>query len=371
MIRLLLIGAILFLSSCGWLGWFGKSDEQKLLETGSTAPVIIPEGLDTPRFDDEMPIPDVLDYRGLSGQSIELQLPDALSTTFGVEQIVIRRLGDDRWVFLDLPTARIWPQVVLFWEEHHMPVSSLNPREGTLETEWIIGSSGNPDEIFESLKTGSAWSNKSMAQQYKFLLRVEPGVRAGSSELYIEQIQRPLGGLERFEEARWDGKSDNPELEGKILSVLAYYLGDRMAQGPSVSLLAAGLQESKAALVAEPEGMVLKYRLDFNRAWATVGNALEDAKVSVEDLDRTSAVYYVYYTSRHDPDPGFFGRLFGRGGNSEEEDTNPGHRFKVHLEPTGDEVRVTIGLVSEVAVADTESLILKERLLKLIKEYST
>ena len=111
----------LLLSGCGWLGWFGKSEEQKRLETGSSAPTQVPEHLDQPRFVDAMPIPEVVDYRGLADQEVELRLPDALSTTFGVDQVVIRRLGDDRWVFLDLPVATIWPQVVLFWEEHHLP----------------------------------------------------------------------------------------------------------------------------------------------------------------------------------------------------------------------------------------------------------
>lgn len=359
----------LLLGGCGWLGWFGKSDEQKRLETGSSELTEVPDTLDQPRFVDAMPIPEVVDYRGLAGQEVELRLPDALSTTFGVDQVVIRRLGDDRWVFLDLPVATIWPQVVLFWEENHLPVAQLNPRQGTLETEWILGTSGNPDEIYESMTSGSAWEERGMAQQYKFRVRVEPGVRSGSTELYIEQVERPFGGFDPEAEPAWDGMSDNPELEGKMLSVLAYYLGDRMAEGPTVSLLAAGLQESKAALVAEPDGMVLKYKLDFDRAWATVGSALEDARVTVEDLDRTSAIYYVYYSSRHDPDPGFFSRVFGGGENSKE-DVNPGHRFKVQLAPEDEEVRVTVDVENELA-SSTESLILKERLLKLIKEYST
>ena len=370
MVRGLLICALLLTGGCSWLGWFGKSDEQIALETGSSSPSVIPEGLDQPEFVDQMPIPQVVDYRGLAGKEVELRLPDALSTTFGVEQIVIRKLGETRWVFLDLPTATIWPQVVLFWEEKHLPVAQLDPRNGTLETEWIIGTSGNPDEIYESLTTGSAWNEQSMAQQYKFRVRVEPGVRNASTELYIEQVERPLGGFDPDDQVDWDGNSDNPELEGKMLSTLAYYLGDRVAQGPSVSLLAAGLQESKATLVAEPEGMVLKFRLDFNRAWATVGAALEDARITVEDLDRTSAIYYVHYTSQHDPNPGFFSRIFG-GGGGDEADTDPGHRFMIQLEPQGDEIRVTVGIENELASTDTDSLILKERLLKLIKEYST
>lgn len=357
------------LSGCGWLGWFGKSAEQERLETGSSEPTIVPQTMDQPRFVDAMPIPEVVDYRGLADQEVELRLPDALSTTFGVDQVVIRRLGEDRWVFLDLPVATIWPQVVLFWEEHHLPVAQLNPRRGMLETEWILGTSGNPDEIYESMTSGSAWEQRGMAQQYKFRARVEPGVRDGSTELYIEQVERPFGGFDPNEQPVWDGDSDNPELEGKMLNVLAYYLSDRMAQGPSVSLVAAGLQESKAALVAEQDGMVLKYKLGFDRAWATVGSALENARVTVEDLDRSSAIYYVYYSSRHDPNPGFFGRIFGGGENSEE-DTNPGHRFKVQLEPEEEEVRVTVNVENELA-STTESLILRERLLKLIKEYST
>lgn len=368
-VRGLLICGVLLLGGCSWLEWFGKSDAQIALETGSSAPTKIPESLDQPVFTDQMPIPDVVDYRGLAGKEVDLQLPDALSTTFGVERIVIRKLGDSRWVFLDLPTATIWPQVVLFWEENHLPVAQLDPRNGTLETEWIIGTSGTPDEIFESLTSGSAWSEQSMAQQYKFFVRVEPGVRSASTELYIEQQERPLGGFDPDDRTEWDGESDNPELEGKMLTELAYYMGDRVAQGPSVSLLAAGLQESKASLVAEPEGMVLKYKLDFDRAWATVGAALENARITVEDLDRTSALYYVYYSSRHDPDPGFFSRVFGVGEN--EEDTDPGHRFTVQLEREGEEVWVTVDVSSELAAVDTDSLILKERLLKLIKEYST
>lgn len=360
--------ATTLLSGCGWFGWFGKSTEQERLETGSSEMTRVPETMDQPRFVDAMPIPEVVDYRGLAGQEVELRLPDALSTTFGVDQVVIRRLGEDRWVFLDLPVATIWPQVVLFWEEHHLPVAMMNPRRGTLETEWILGTSGNPDEIYDSMTSGSAWEQRGMAQQYKFRVRVEPGVRTGSTELFVEQVERPFGGLDPNEEPAWDGESDNPELEGKMLSVLAYYLSERMAEGPSVSLLAAGLQESKASLVVEPDGTVLKYKLDFDRAWATVGLALENARVTVEDLDRSSAIYYVYYSSRHDPDPGFFGRVFGGGGS--EEDTNPGHRFKVQLEPEDEEIKVTVDVENELA-STTESLILKERLLKLIKEYST
>ena len=66
---------------------------------------------------------------------------------------------------------------------------------------------------------------------------------------------------------------------------------------------------------------------------------------------------------------GFFSKIFG-GGDSKE-NANPGHRFTVQLESEGEQIRVTVDVASEMAAGDTDSLILKERLLKLIKEYST
>ena len=359
----------LSLSGCSFIGidqYFGESDIQKWLETESSKSTEIPEGLDPPEFADLMPIPEVDDYRGLSGQTLEVGLPEALNAGFAVEQIVIRRLGDQRWVFLDLPTAIIWPQVVQFWEENDYPVAMLDPRNGILETEWLIGTYGNPDEIYESLTKESLWSFQPSAQEYKFRIRLEPGVRNGSTELFIEQKQRSLGDQL---EARWDDNSDNPELEGKLMSVMAYYLGDRMAEGPKVSFLAAGLQESKANLVTQPNGMVLSYKLDIDRAWATVGAALEDARVTVNDLDRSNGLYYVTYSSRHDPDPGFFSRILGRRTNKVQE--GQGYSFLVQLDEQNQEVQVTVAS-NELREEDaTRNLILRERLLKLIKEYSS
>ena len=366
--RGLLLSGGLFLGGCSWLGWFGKSDEQLILETGVSVPTEIPEGLNKPVFRDQMPIPKVIDYRGLADREIELRLPEPLSTTFGVEKIVIRKLGEARWVFLDLPIATVWPQVVLFWEENLFPIMNVDPKTGTLETKWMNGGSGTPEQIYESLSKGFGRESLLDARKYKFFVRIEPGVRASSTELYIKQIERPLEGFE-VDDATEPKVSDNPELEGKMLATLAYYLGDRVAQGPSVSLLAAGLQESKVYLTAEAEGMALKYKLDFNRAWATVGAALEDAKVTVEDIDRSAAVYYVYYSSRHNPDPGFLSRVFGR--SDDKDDSGVGHRFIVQLRSEGKEVSVTVGTTGELASLNTDSLILKERLLKLIKEYST
>ena len=467
----------LFLLACGGCAWLGASQEEKVLRTGSSPATVIPEGLDEPIFVDIMPIPEIIDYRNLADADIEIGLPDALSTRFGVEQIVIRKLGDIQWVFVDRATALVWPDIVSYFESHDIPIADLDPRNGILETEWveaygdtgeaifanIIGESlaanaqavesaevpSNVDGVVDSVvdsaaepsdpavdteetlasveqsdsATGTdpvetlataepaeaaagidseetpelvgplregADASQAEVSQHRFRIRVEPGVRTGSTELHVQHRQQPQGAPFRLTDIDWSPgsngeSSDNKDIELATLSALAYYLGDRASQDPSVSLLAGSLEEreSKAALEPQAEGMVLKYKLGFDRAWATVGAALENARIEVEDLDRSSSNYYVHYTSAHDPDPGFFSRLF-----SSDDESDSVNKFTIHLKPMGEETHVTVmvGGVDDEADAeadtvadsasgasdmDTLTLLLTERLLKLIKEYST
>ncbi|MBD3647035.1 MAG: outer membrane protein assembly factor BamC, partial [Pseudomonadales bacterium] len=193
-----------------------------------------------------------------------------------------------------------------------------------------------------------------------------PGIRAGRSEIYVEHRQQPLGAPYRSTQVEWESGSDNVELEDKILTSLAYYLGETINQRQSVSLLAGGIRETRTELIPDDREPVLKYLLPFNRAWATVGAALENARIDVEDLDRTAAIYYVYYDDSQANEPGFFGRLFSR----DEKEIDPGqrNRYLVHVEPAAEnEVYVTVQK-DENTPADA---LVAERLLKIIKEYST
>jgi outer membrane protein assembly factor BamC len=289
-------------SGCSWLG---AGEARKKLENGYSKYSEIPESLDTPTFVDSMPIPEVADRRGLAGQEFNVGLPDALSTSFGVEQIVIKKLGDDRWVFVDLPPATVWPKVVQFWEANDLLVEGADPSSGVLTSQWLTARNGSAEEILESLKAGNVFANTRGVTSHKFQVSVEPGIRSGSTEIYLAQREIPEGAPFRLDQVNWEGASDNPELEGKVLSAIAFYLGETVTQG-TISLVATGLQESKAELFPDIEKPILKYKLNFDRAWATVGDALENARVPVEDIDRESANYYVYYTSDHQAKPGFF-----------------------------------------------------------------
>ena len=345
---------VLFASSCAWLGIENYDRNEKYMKAETAPRVVVPVGLDEPEFVDLMAIPAVNDSRGIAGQTADMGLPDALSTTFGIEQIVLRKLGEERWIFLDSPPAVIWPKIVQYWAANNIRAEVTNPRDGVLESEWVAGDGADAEQIFADITSGDSNSSK----QHKFRLVVEPGIRSGSTEVYLTQRQT-TGVTSR---PNWQGDSDDGELENEILTKLAFYLGETI-NDPVISVVAIENRGTKAELIPDRVRPLLLYKLDFERAWATVGSALENARLEVEDLDRTGQTYFVYYSEIDEGEPGFLARFF----SDDEEQQRLGNRYLVKLDDRPDSVQVSI-LKDESTPADA---LIAERLLKIIKESST
>lgn len=350
------------LFSLAGCSWFGSDEIREKLENGYSEPTQIPAGMDSPRFLELMPIPEVNDARGLVGTDYEIRRPESLSTQFGVDQIVIKKLGDEQWVFLDIPPSVVWPKVVQFWEANNLHVDQANPSDGQLVSQWLTAREGSAESVFQSIRQGNVYANTRATNLHQFKLSLEPGVRAGSSEIYLQQRQVKANAPYRLNAIAWPDNSDDLILENEILKEIAYYLGENISQG-TISMLATGLTESRTRLIPDRVMPILYYKLDFNRAWATVGDALENANVNVKDLNRTTATYFVNYQLGHNPKPGFFAKIFSRDSGSVIGDENS---YQVLLEEEGGEVAVTV--FQGDAPADG---LIAERLLKIIKEYST
>ena len=80
-----------------------------------------------------MPIPEIEDPRGLAGTQFELRPPEPLSTRYGVDQIVIKRLDGDQWVFLDIPPAVVWPKIIQFWEANNLMLTAQTQARGACQ----------------------------------------------------------------------------------------------------------------------------------------------------------------------------------------------------------------------------------------------
>ena len=352
---------LISLTSCAWFQNFDRRDVY--LEAESIPRVSIPNDLDKPNFKDALVIPEVEDSRNISGEKMVVGLPQALSTNFGVEQIVLKKLGDSQWIFLDAPPASIWPKIKVFWEEKNILIQSSDPVAGVIESQWMTAMNGSAIEKYESIVSGDAWAASLATTQHKFKLRVEAGIRSGSSEVYIEHKEVPLNSPVRVDTANWTGKSDDLELENEMLRKLAFYLGENINTSV-VSIGATALRNEKTELIPDAIMPILIYRLAFNRVWATVGDAFDNIGIPVEDLNRDEGLYYVNFEENIVEEPGFLSRVLFRKKKIVASEAN---RYLVRLKAAEDQVEVTI-LKDENTPADAS---VAERLLKIIKESSS
>ena len=200
--RILLVLLALVLTSCSW----GRFDRRHTyLEARSIPKVKIPAGLDEPEFEDAMVIPAVDDPRHIAGKPLNVGLPESFVSSTGVDRIVIKKLGDERWVFLDAPPATVWPKVREYWEDMHIPLASADPSEGVMVTKWVFARKGDAKAIYQSIKNGVTEEDDGVDRREKFRLRIEPGIRSGSTEIYLKQRSAPVGGPVRVDQATEPG----------------------------------------------------------------------------------------------------------------------------------------------------------------------
>lgn len=299
MLKPLLIFSLLTpLSACNYLAGENGPFRDRA-DDYMEAPVLpsmqIPDELDSYTLDALYVIPGQIASNSQAFEEIPLPKPIEANRREGV---IIQNLGDRRWIVLDATPGQVWPLVRDFWTQLRVVLDYENPSSGIMDTSWLEVES-NPET------------------RHKYRMIIEPGLHSGYSEIYVLHLQNPRSDPVPVV-TTWPESSSSADRERQILTNLSQYLADRndVYQASSASLLAGSIEaERKANIIEDGEnGQVLELRLSYDRAWALVRAALEEAEITILDSDREQSFFNVRFSGiREEEDsPGFIGRLFGR-----------------------------------------------------------
>ena len=304
-------------------------------------PIRVPEDLDTGTLEELYVIPETVAEPDESQLFSDIPLPKPLDTRRR-EGVIIQNLGERQWVVIDANPGQVWPLVRDYWSDLQVALDYENPSAGLMDTSWL--------EVDNDEGT-----------RHRYRVHIEPGLHSGYSEIYIKHLQQPRDAPLPIV-VTWPEVSSSKEREDQIINTLSQYLADRndVYQASSASLLAGSIQsERKANIVESPSGHWLELRIDFDRAWVQVRQALEAAQVEILETDREGSRYRVSFAGivEDDDGPGFFGRLIGRSADDEDY-----REFEVQV-LSEDEV---VNVVAEPLVIDDISIPLSEELLQAI-----
>ncbi|MEC9218617.1 MAG: outer membrane protein assembly factor BamC [Pseudomonadota bacterium] len=340
----------LVLSSCNYLmgdeGMF-RDRGGAYLEAQAVSQMEIPETLDSYTLDQLYVIPEQIVTIAAPFEGIPMPKP---IETRRREGVIIQSLATNRWILIDATPGQVWPLVRDYWTELQIILDFENPSNGIMETAWV--------EV-----------DNDQEKRHKYRVAIEPGLHSGYSEIYIVHMENlrtePIPLV-----LNWPQYSDSEDLEREIMSSISQYLADRndIYQASTASLLAGSIEaESKANIVENESGkQVLELKIDYDRAWVQIREALETAEILIVDSNRDENFFNVRFSglTEEGNDPGFIRRIFG----GDDEDTEVEEQdFSVRLLENDD----VINVITEALETSGETNQLTVELLQVINDNLT
>jgi len=316
-----LVTLLLVCTGCGYLfGDKGKfRDTSEDYKKAPELPVVrVPEGKDSGALREIYPIPPVQDDLLLAGE-FEVPRPAPLVAGAGGDIVRIQKLGDESWALIAVAPGQAWPQVRSFLTTSGIQVARVDARAGIMDTGWLT------------------LEGQSMAGRFRF--RMEQGVQRGTSELHVLQMNQ-AGDVDS-----WPAESDNQGQADDMLRAVAQFLANSADSAPVSMIAEQGISASgKISMQEASEGYTyILLALPYDRAWASLGRALEKSTFEITDRDRSGGNYYARFLGPNAQDEeGWMDWLW----DSDEEHPMAGQMFLVTMTPR-DELAVIIRLQPE------------------------
>ncbi|MFC6337455.1 outer membrane protein assembly factor BamC [Pseudomonas sp. CCM 7891] len=329
-------------SGCGWVwgpeGYF-RDRGSDYLEAQPSQPMQLPPDVNVAkRLDPLLPIPRNVADDTVKGE-FEVPRPQPISAVADASDYSLQKSGDSRWLMAQRPPAEVWPVAIQFFQDNGFRLDQQRPQTGEFTTAWQ-----HPGELSANMAKRLQAGGVAGDGETRVRVRIEPGVQRNTSEVYVVSAQRPA---DSTDDVDFTTRSVNTGVDSALVDEMLASMSRISEEGGSVSLLAARDYDtpSRVSLTEDGSGnVVLNLNEDLDRAWSSVGRALEQGQWRVEDINRSLGLYYINVAEKaekKDDEPGFFSKLFGSTPTKEEVETRA-ERYQVRLSKVGESVQVTV-----------------------------
>lgn len=260
-----------------------------------------------------------------------------------VDNVKVKRDGEDRWLVIDEPPEVVWNQVMDFWQENGVLLVEQDPVTGIMRTSWLENRADIKNDFITNAIRSVFDGLYEAGTRDQFRVRLERGEKPGTTELYLthfgmeEEVMTDTAG--QGDQVVWIQRPRDPNLEAEMLARIMVHLG--LSREEAATRLAAAKAKAgkRSQLIKSEQGSALLIKEDFSRAWRVTGLALDRVGFAVEDRDRSKGIYYVRYNdpNAETEDEGWFSKLWG---SSTPVDANTRYQIRVRAVDQGSRVEV-------------------------------
>ncbi len=316
---------------------------EKYVKAPAGEPLRTANGEPLPRAREAYPIRELGDSASGRLMPSDIPRPPDMTSEILEENYLVESLGDQTWVLVNEVPGRVWPSVSAFMNERGLGVAYESTQLGTIQSE-VANYSQRARQLLEMPESGEAEA-VTLVQA-----RVAPGIRRKTTEVQF-RVRRLAESPDQL--LAWPSQSEAPQLERKLLESLAVFLKER-EDNKSYSRAALRMSNApKVRLQSEGDRAAgIEMTVPYDRAWAEVRRALDEARIPVVDLDRSEGQFYVDFRTEDEREPGWFSWF--------SEPPKPIYTFHVRLQETEEGVFVTTGKAPDYQGADRSQRLLSE-----------
>jgi outer membrane protein assembly factor BamC len=353
-VRLALLSGVLVMSGCSTIGSFFEGDKLDYKSASSKVPTLeVPPDLTKLPKDERFSMPagrttvtaSAMAQPGAGRTASAVPLGSQVLPEFKTARI--ERLGNQRWLVVNLPADQAYPIVRDFWGDFGFQIKIDSPVTGIIETDWAENRAKIPQDAIRSVigKVLDGAYDSGMRDKFRTRIERRPD---GGSEITITHrgmIERVLPSPTQSGTV-WDFRPSDPELEAEFTRRLLVRFGAdeatakaTVAQTGSAPAPAATPVTARGRLVQAGGTSSIEIDDAFDRGWRQVGLALDRLGFTVEDRDRSQGLYFIRYI---DPakagkdEPGFFSKFFGGSGSAD------ANKYRLSVKADGNKTRVVV-----------------------------
>ncbi len=333
-----LCAPFLLLSGCSMFDSIGDmfpDNRENYKASEETQPLELPPGFESNRIRDQMTVPQAGQGGVATLSEYTHQTPTLSSSSAAVaaptpavlplaRDFELKRAGDQQWLVVKEPVAKVWEALKQFWRENGIAVINSDANTGVMETEWLDNPShSGRDRYRVRLERGDTAEQTRVFLTHRGVTRL---MTATAPSIDPETAQAEIMGGEVSHEqalprAAWQARPSDPELEAEMLQRFIVFAGIVQPRSEAVLLAENQTRTSEGVPAARLErkagqlNLLASYPLE--ETWRRAGIALDRIGFTVIERDHPTKTYVVRYVDPdvkkpedEEEDKSFWGNLF-------------------------------------------------------------
>jgi outer membrane protein assembly factor BamC len=283
-------------------------------------PLEIPPHLQAKQTQDLLVVPKVGVTASAAQKDYEVPRPEFFYADTGSDAVSLKRVSDgDKIIIVDEPIDQVWNKVLGFMDYNKIKVGDINPREGVIESDWIITDGPQYHAVDRWIKT-LTFQNIPEGTQDKLRVTLRPENNdLNKTAIVMQHAQFPKD--ETVSSIDWSKDSQDVGYKTDMMFEMLRYMSRATDAESQQTLLSEQTKTSihRPQLGRDSNGQpVLKIEDSVDNVWTLVNQAADAAEFDVGTRDQKSGMLYMTYvttTPVEKKSMGFFEWMFSDRGD--------------------------------------------------------